>query len=113
MGMYSSFIDQEISIKDILGLTMVSSNFEEGDQLFNGEHVDFSVWDGNKIEGYWYSETLDILKSIAPFIEGYAEFQYEEGYHFKIIFRGGRVYFQRSDITWKDETILIDKEEIK
>ncbi|MBW3011275.1 hypothetical protein KY326_03585 [Candidatus Woesearchaeota archaeon] len=106
MGMYSTYIQQDIEVKDKDGLMKASKEIEDDMGLICEDEVDFSAWDGHKIEGYWYEETRKILKTIAPFIEGYAEFLYEEGYSFRILFENGKVYFQRATVTWEGKEEL-------
>jgi len=106
MGMYSEFIEQDIKVVNEFGLVLVASQFEHEGLVREDGEVDFSEWDGNKIEGYWYPETIKVLKDIAPFIVGYAHFRYEEGFEFKIIFRDGKVFYNRSEQVWGDESEL-------
>lgn len=109
MGMYSTYASDDIEVKDAKGLLKAKEQLEDDFNLIedDGSCVNFVEWDGHKIEGYWYPETLKILTTIAPYLEGYVEFIYEEGYPFRILFENGKVYFQRANITWAD------KEELK
>ena len=94
MGMYSTFLEQDIEIKDLEGLKKALKGVDCYN-LFDGEELDFCEWGGHKIEGYWYKETREVLNLIAPFVEGIVLFSYEEGWNFRIIFKEGKVYTQK------------------
>ena len=104
MGMRSTFITESIVVKDKEALKKIDVEFAE--ELIDKEtgSVSFEGWDDTKLEGYWYPEQVKILKAIAPYIEGYAEFDYEEGYNFRIIFENGKVYFLAEEKRW-DESL--------
>ena len=110
MGMYSTFVGQNIDIKNHEGVKKVMEEFDTMDlidELTEGTmDVDFCNWDTHKIEGYWYDETVNILRALAPFVEGYAEFMYEEGYNFRILFENGKVYTQRAELVWNNKEEL-------
>lgn len=113
MGLISTFIDQDISFrkkrKDKLKTcleTLKKAN-DDGyadciDLSKSIPDVDFSNWSGRKIEGYWYPEMVKFLKELAEYIDGYAEFQYEEGYSFRIVFKDQKVYFQKALNNWDE-----------
>jgi len=107
--MYSTFIYEDIEVTDKEGLDKAVEN-EEIDILTDSEgNVSFEEWDGHKLEGYWYNETIKTLKEIAKYIKGFVEFSYEEGYNFRIVFEDGKVYYQRApEFDWSN----IDMEEI-
>ena len=65
--------------------------------------MSFFNWGGHKIWGYWYDETVRILEAIAPFIKGYAEFLFEEGWKFRIVFENKKVYYQRAKESWESK----------
>jgi len=103
MGMYSAFIDQEIKVLDKNGLSSLKNDDEEYSCVITDEGVDFNEWDSFKIEGYWYPEFVDFLRELAKYIEGYTEFEYEEGYKFRIIFKDKQPYFLREkSVMWED-----------
>ena len=119
MGMYSFFQFQEISVTDKEGLAnlgaVCSLETEEDEwspwhgliQLQNTDKredvaIDFSAWNEHKIEGYWYDETIEALCELAKYIEGFAEFEYEEGYHFRICFEKGKPYFKTGRVDWDE-----------
>jgi len=107
--MYSTFISQDIKIIDIDILNKEENKNDLINEVFNGETIDFSIWDGYKIEGYWYEDTVLVLKMLASVIEGYAEFLYEDGYRFRIVFENGKVYKELCKEVWIKES----REEIK
>ncbi len=102
MGMYSTFKRQDIKVKDVEGLREAVKPFKNDvghlDLTdFNADDediVNFEAWDNSKLESYWCDNTVKILKAIAPYIEGWVEFHYEEGYNFRIVFKNGKVYRQ-------------------
>lgn len=106
MGMYSTFEWQD-------GLR-VDKNADFGNvdddvlQMIEDDCVQLHKWDGHKLEGYWYDETVRRLKQIKNIIanltpnahDNFAQFQYEGGYQFRISFveRDGekKVIFSRT-----------------
>lgn len=103
MGMYSSFTTQDIEVINKEELAELSLNEEITNGLISKEgDIDFCAWDGDKIYGYWFKETVDVLNAIAPFIEGYAQFQYEGGFSFRIVFMNQKAWIQvQPDIEWE------------
>lgn len=101
--MYSTFYYQELKELDLEKLKLVLD--KEGEELYglidsNG-HIDFSAWCGHKIEAYWYPETRRLLGEVAPYVEGFAEFMYEEGYKFRIYFEKGEVFVKTAEeVDW-------------
>lgn len=100
--MYSSYVTDDMEVKDPKGLVKAKEQLEDDFNLIedDGSYLNWVEWDGHKIEGYWYPETLKILTTIAPYVEGYVEFMYEEGYNFRILFKDGKVFFQKADLKW-------------
>lgn len=99
--MYSTFVNQDIEVLDNESLKKFAEKMDCYYLIDDLGQVDFSQWDSMKIEGYWYDETRQILNAISPFIKGWAEFQYEEGYNFRIVFEDGKVLYQRQpEINW-------------
>ncbi|GAG30517.1 unnamed protein product [marine sediment metagenome] len=109
MGMRSTFLEQEIKALNKKALKQIKrEDCEDSVVISEKGDIDFEGWDDWKIEGYWYDSTISFLKSISSFIEGWAEFEYEEGYRFRILFEKGKAYFQKQpQIDWskayKDE----------
>jgi hypothetical protein len=93
VGNYSVFVEQEIKIVKKMPDSFKNELVEDGE-------VHFYKWDGLKLEGYWYAETVEALEAIAEFIEGYAEFIYENDYKFRIVFKDGIVYLQYCREVW-------------
>lgn len=101
MGRYSTFIEQEIKVLDKKSLLEAIQDLEHNDLVTPNGKIEFINWDGHKIEGYWYDETKNTLKAVAPFIEGYVEFTFEGGYNFRLVFEDKKVYFQKQpNIDW-------------
>jgi hypothetical protein len=97
MGMYSTFEEQDLDVINVEGLKKLrdDKNLELYGLIDEDGNVHFTEWDGNKLEGYWYKETLEILKAISPFVSGIVEFSYEEGYKFRIWFKKSGVFIQQ------------------
>lgn len=111
MGMYSTFLGQEIEVinkNELLKIKRENKDNEIYEIIEDDGEIDFLGWDDNKIEGYWYDETTKILREIAPCIVGEVTFLYEEGYQFKIIFKEGKVFTTKQ----KDATFY-EPEELK
>ena len=100
MGMYSTFVTEDITITDIEGFEKLAKIIKDTDGLIEDGEIKFSNWDSFKLEGYWYKSTVEILIAIAPYIEGYAEFVYEEGYKFRIVFKDKKAYVQYCREVW-------------
>ena len=104
MGMRSTFITQEITVKK--GMRKALSKFKNSrtlnyPEVFSKGTVDFGAWDGYKIENYWYLEMIDFLRKIATMIDGFVEFACEKTYHFRIVFKNGKVYAQYvKEVIW-------------
>ena len=47
----------------------------------------FAVFHGYKIQGYWYPKFCQMLLELAFFLEGFAEFEEEQGFRFWINFK--------------------------
>ena len=76
MGMISIYADQDIEVLNKEALTKLESHENNLGVISDGV-IDFCEWDGYKIEGYWYKDTVNFLCAIAPHIKGWAEFRYE------------------------------------
>jgi len=112
MGMYSSFIEQDIKVLNKNETLKIREELKDDlyDLIDNEGEIEFGNWSDMKIEGYWYLGTLRVLTTIAQFIEGYVEFSYEEGYNFRIEFENGKVYFKRQQqIEWDK----LERQELK
>jgi len=107
--MISTYLNESIEVLNSEGLKIIREELDTMDLITQEGEIEFAEWGGHKLEGYWYENTRKILKAIAPHVEGYAEFSYEEGYPFRIIFRDGNVYFKRGAFDWEEieETKLI------
>lgn len=104
--MYSSFCYQELKELDKDKLKEVKDSFDKEDDwseiIEEDGSIDFEAWCGYKIEAYWNPETIEILKAIAPFVEGFAEFMYEEGYKFRIYFENSKVFIKTAEeVDWE------------
>ena len=72
--------------------------------------LNFDAWHDTKLETYWYDETVKVLNEIAPFIRGFAEFDFEREYKFRIKFEDGEVFIQRQpEVDWR----TIDSEPLR
>lgn len=105
MGMCSRFINQDITITDSEKLkTLLKENDWYMSEIIKDTCgqlvVDFSNWDDCKIYGYFYDETKETLKSIATCIDGWVEFQYEEGFPFRLCFRDGKCRIKIGKVEW-------------
>lgn len=101
--MSSDFIHQEINVLDSEGLIEAKEKMSDDEWaeyiLYDGE-IDFDQLDGWKIYGYFYSEMCESFTMAAQFIEGFAEFRYEEGNVFRIVFKDKKWYIQESELKW-------------
>lgn len=97
MGRYSTFVGQDIAITDHEGLKQAMEGIDCL-QLYEDGKIDFCNWNSYNDDTVSVLKRVIILKSIAPFITGYAEFLYEEGYNFRIVFKNGSVFTQRQPI---------------
>lgn len=107
MGMYSTYMWDEIEVKDYEALKKVKKEHPETEDswwwdLINPEtgEIEFENWSGGKIEGYWYDGTIEVLSAIAPYVDGYVQFEYEEGYQFRICFIDGKVIVKIGEVDW-------------
>ena len=108
MGMYSTYNWEDIEVKDKEALIKIKK--EKGgedwsvyDAITDEGELVLQEWCGTKIEGYWYNSTRDFLLEVAPFVEGFAEFSYEEGYDFRICFNDGVVIVKiQPSVEWAD-----------
>lgn len=109
--MYSTFIDQEIEIINQKKL----KSFSESDDEYGlvevfGEirkeihlEINFSAWTDHKIQGYWYDETKNALDKLSKCLKGWVEFEYEEGYHFRIYFEDNDWFVKiAEEIDWNN-----------
>lgn len=110
MGMYSSFnYEDEIEIYDDEFYNYLKDiKKKEGEDVFTRDDIirwydenkvdgklpkfSFTMFDGWKIQGYWYDEFCKVISIMGKFLKpnchGYAEFTYEEGQPFKFICNG-------------------------
>lgn len=103
MGMHSSFVMQDLKVLDKEELKKFVNDENNFNLIDSDGEIDFCEWDNHKLEGYWYKETVEFLKKICQYIEGIVEFQYEEGYNFRIVFENKKVYTQtQPKIEWKN-----------
>ena len=110
--MGSSFLTEDIRVIKALP-EEVKRDFKEDEltkDIISDERVSFQDWDGYKLEGYWFDETVKVLTKIAPYIEGYAEFLYQEGYKFRIVFKEGKVFREIAEESWGNGEELALKE---
>jgi len=90
MGMYSFFSYEDINVKDWNGLKEFLKLWIEayGDEMEyvknmikkdenRKEYLTFEDWNDIKLISYWYDETLIFLYSIARYIEGMVEWDFE------------------------------------
>jgi len=98
--MRSDFIKQDIIKKESLKRFR---DDEWGCIITESGGIDFEEWNEWKLYGYWYEECVEVLKAIAPYLEGYAEFEYEGGFKFRIIFADSRCYSLKAEEIWNDE----------
>ena len=115
MGMYSSFSHEDIKVTDARGLLafITFSGLDLNDMVYHRKDdntevlfVTFESWEYCKLQGYWYEETIKILSGLAPYIEGEAEFIYEDQTPFRIVFRDGKAFVKFATIIWKAEDEL-------
>jgi hypothetical protein len=105
MGMSSYFRHQEIKVLDEKGLLEAKADMDDDEWaeyiLDNGE-IDFDQFDGWKIYSYLYAEMCASFTMAAQFIEGFAEFRYEEGDIFRIVFKDKKWYLQETELKWME-----------
>lgn len=120
MGMYSTFVGEDIEVIHKIFFIPVFSpvagigpgNLESLNPISvindNGKPkamVGFEAWDDIKLEGYWFESEIVLLNYIKHFIQGLAEFGYEEGYNFQLLFNGkGDAHVRREERYWSDKT---------
>jgi hypothetical protein len=105
MGMYSRFIRQDIIHIDMSKISALDFNELQKDLApiikDNGD-VCFYEWDNIKLEGYWLDDAISKLKRIAKHLDHDVRFtvtyHYEGGYHFMIIFEGGKMYSTKEKV---------------
>ena len=103
MGMYSAFLNEDIRILDKKKLEeYAKSKISDSDvwESFVKEHYSFQAFDEWKIQGYWYENWCKFLIEVAEFIEGEANFKYEEGQPFFIEFKNGEVEVHYVPLEW-------------
>lgn len=103
MGMYSYFRFQEIKIINKEGLieSMEGVEDQEWREFVSKEgEVEFDNYDSWKIYGYFYPEMCSVLSRAAEFIEGFAEFMYEEGMVFRLVFKDKKWFLQETELKW-------------
>lgn len=103
MGMASYHNGEHIDIVNKEGLLKFLENAEKHDQYkhyadalsVNDEEntVSFEGFDGWKIISYWYPSFCEFLNGLAVFVEGHAEFTFEDPNEMaRIHFRDGEVF---------------------
>ena len=114
MGMYSSFLDEDIEVIDEEGLKEYLLNHPKDeddivDCLWKDKDIktfSFNGWDSHKLISYWYNETLEVLRDLAVFIEGYAKFEYETGEEFATInFSDGKCNIDIGVLQYSEHTL--------
>lgn len=92
MTMGNQFICQDIAVLDkeaLLGFKDEPENdFLIDDNLKKDSDFSFESWDGCHLS----DEKIQLLKMIAPFIVGFAEFEDVDMQRFRIEFQDGKVY---------------------
>jgi len=100
MGNYSYFRDQsEIKIKEDISWNDFKVLKKALHPIINEDgEINFSNWDGNKIQGYWYETTVKVLELLAKYLdlnkdeEAYVTFDYEHESLFQIVFKNKEVF---------------------
>ena len=127
MGMRSSFNDEDnICIYDRLLNEWLKTNKDENfdclrDWYKENKKFGFEMMDGWKTQGYWYRETVIMLKLLERFMvpgtgTGYANFTYEEGqpFSFHLDYEQRKISLHYVPLEWETmEFELNAKEERK
>lgn len=118
MGMYSTIQSSCVNIKDLDGYKLILSKLKEKYEYLAAclkeDEISFYSWSDWKIEGYWYPDMVAFLNELAPYVEGYAEFSYEEGYNFRIVFQDNNFLYQRQpSVDWSEAPLLDLTKELK
>jgi len=101
MGMYSYFVEQDIEVTMKEGLEVLKEHPENSDLITRELDIDFSAWDGHKIYGYFYKNTVLFLEVLAKHIKGSVEFNYEGLLVFRLVFSDGECSLQAQEsIDW-------------
>ena len=98
MGMYSSFSNEDITVKDLKGLKEFIKLWKAHLKKIGGEYdwniwdivtggtkgtrnlpeeVTFEKWDNIKLISYWYTEQCVFLHLVGKYIRGTVEWEYE------------------------------------
>lgn len=102
--MYSRFVNQDIDILDEEGYQkfVESKAYPRLNEVCEVDRVEFSKWDDYKIYGYFYPDMMNFLEELAKYVSGWVEFQYEEGFNFRLILDEGKVLLQvQPEINWR------------
>ena len=114
MGYSSNLEDEEIQVIDKEGLKeylkrdneLLKALLQEGKDEWSNIDIEcfsFNGWDGHKIISYWYMETLEILRDLAVFIEGYVRLRGEDDeQHAYITFEKGKCKIRIGITNWGD-----------
>jgi len=104
MGEYSKFLEQDIKIinkeKFAEVVKTIDDNFLSKVLFTNDNNINFSEWDGYKLEGYWFNDIMIILRLLSTCIKGYVEFFYEVGYKYRIVFEEGKIFIETCKDVW-------------
>jgi len=112
MGMYSYFKDDDLEVKNLVGLNVFlkrwGKSFPDWKYMANliqeadgKEKVTFREWDNIKLISYWYDETCLFLKCVAKYLEGYVYWDFENndegGY---VEFEEGKCIIHTGQMNW-------------
>ena len=107
MGMYSHFKEQDVmKLRGDIPLNVFLSLREKAKPLIREDGaIRFCEWSGYKLEGYWYADTVKILKEIAKYIDCDSDeelkvtFDYEHDYLFEIVFKNKKVFTRKQIVS--------------
>jgi len=112
MGMYSTFQQQEIEVTDPEGVQAIKKigDYKNVDNVITEEGVEFEKWDEGKVYGYLSlgGELVRFLKTLARFVKGYVEFEYEEGFKYRFVFKDKKVFLQTEPTFEGWDTLLME-----
>jgi hypothetical protein len=90
MGMYSEFVCEELEVltsrEEIAKLEMGFFDPPVYKTWKDNDGVTFQAWNDSKLYGYLTEKNVRELKKLLPHIRGWAEFIYEEGFAFRLVF---------------------------
>lgn len=131
MGMYSSFQDEDLHLNE--GKLKMDWEFGKLDKYKENETLQafmkyreengqfsFEAFDEWKIQGYWYDNFMEFLYLLKDYIDiekddyNYAEFVYEEGQPFKIVYQNeGEGEDGKPEVSVKVEYVPLNWEEFE